>query len=118
MQRPPDRNGPLTIFSRSANEWINQVSRKHKEFSDLRLTDAGRARLEQWAEAEFIYATLRLENLDVSRKLVERIVSSSENAGAIEARILGLRDAVREVVALVKADGRAAQLTPELLVTL
>ena len=118
MQRPPDRNGPLTIFSRSANEWINQVSRKHKEFTDLQLTDDARARLEQWAEAEFIYATLRLERLDVSRAQVTRIWSSSENAGANAATILGLREAVREVVSEAKANGRAAQLSPELLVAL
>jgi Fic family protein len=118
MQRPPDRNGPLVIFSRAANEWINQVSRKHKEFADLQLTDAGRASLEQWAEAEFIYATLRLEHLDLSRKQVTRVISSAESANATDAMIVGLRDALRAVESLAKTSGRAAQLTPELLVTL
>jgi Fic family protein len=118
MQRPPDRNGPLVIFSRAANEWINQVSRKHKELADLQLTDAGRARLEGWAEAEFIHATLRLEHLDLARKQVTRIISSSESATPTEAIILGVRDALRVVESLAKTSGRAAQLTPELLVML
>lgn len=106
------------IFTRAVNEWINQVSRKHKEFADLQLTDAGRASLDRWAEAEFIYATLRLEHLDLSRKQVTRVISLSANASATEAIILGLRDALRAIESLAKTSGRVAQLTPELLVTL
>ena len=118
MQRPPDRTGRLAIFSRSANEWINQVSRKHKEFVDLQLTAADRARLDHWATAEFIYATLRLDPLDLAREQVTRVLASGENASPTDAIILGLRDAVREVMTRVTTTGRATQLSPELLVTL
>ena len=119
MQRPPDRKSPHVLFTRSTNEWINQVTQKHKQFTELQLSEEKKADIERWLEAEFIYSTLKLENVDYAREQVTRIISqASADADASDLPALALLKAIRRVEELVKTDGRAARLTPELLIEL
>ncbi|MGA9772002.1 MAG: Fic family protein [Blastocatellia bacterium] len=119
MQRPPDRKSPQFLFTRSTNEWINQVTQKHNQFTQLQLSAEEKARIDRWVETQFIYSTLKLENIDVSREQVALIVS--DDADAIKEHAdpaFALLKAIRQIEALVKTSGRAAPLTSELLIEL
>jgi hypothetical protein len=78
--------------------------------------------LDRWAETEFICLTLELDGVKVSRGDVARVVSAaSPPAGEMNDISLAVADllaAVRAVKAIVRADGRAAALTSELLIRL
>jgi hypothetical protein len=118
MHKPPDRKSPQVLFTRSTNEWVNRVTQKHKQFALLQLTAEEKAGIERWVETEFVYSTLRLENVDASREQVARMVSGpSADAGA-GSPAFALLKALRRIEALVKAGGGAALLTPELLIEL
>src|SRR5689334_6900379 len=97
MQRPPKRIG--SILSRSPSDWINRVSARHRDFAALGVTLDERQRIDDWLIARFVEATLQLEATDESPALTTRLI-----------------DAVREVMKLASVEGRAARLTPELLV--
>lgn len=122
MQKPPDRRSPPVLFTRSANEWINRISHKHKELAALSPSPEQKESLDRWAEAEFIHSTLRLEGIDVSREAIARVTSSpstdpgkADDSNPVVAELL---KAVRMIESLAQADGRAAALTPEVLIQL
>jgi len=119
MQRPPDRKSPHVLFTRSTNGWINQVTQKHKQFTGLQLSAEEKAEIERWVETEFIYSTLRLEEIDCAREQVAMIVShAADNTDASDLPAFALLKAIRRIEELVKTKGRAARLTPELLIEL
>ncbi len=113
MQRPPDRKSPHVLFARSINEWINQVTQKHKQFTELQLSAEEKADVERYVETEFIYSTLKLEDEDYAREQIARIVSEGAGSPAF-----ALLSAIRRIEELVKTNGRAARLTTELLIEL
>jgi len=117
MQRPPGRRSPPVLFTRSSNEWVNKVNQRHKEFSELTLSSEQKDNLDRWAETEFIYATLELDGIKASRDLIARIISSASTDES-SLVIVNLFNAVRAVERVARADGRAAQLTPDLLIQL
>ncbi|HKP84509.1 MAG TPA: hypothetical protein VJZ26_00345 [Blastocatellia bacterium] len=122
MQRPPDRRSPQVLFSRPTNEWINRVGQKHKQFAELQLSDEEKTALKNRVEAEFVYSTLRLEGIDVSRGQVARLAAASpDDLSAVNKSDLpasALLRAIRKVEDLAETEGRSARLTPELLVSL
>lgn len=122
MQRPPDRRSPPVLFTRSANEWINRVNKKHKELAELSSSPEQKENLDRWAETKFIHSTLRLDGIDVSREAIARIISAPSTAATnINDNSLVIADlltAVRTVESIARANGRAAALTPDLLIQL
>jgi hypothetical protein len=122
MQRPPGRSSPLVLFARSANEWINKVNQRHKQFAALALSPEQREELDRWTETEFVFATLNLDDISVSRASVARVISSPPTAVGRDDEsglvIVDLLRAVRAVESIARREGRAAQLTPALLIQL
>jgi Fic family protein len=122
MQKPPDRKSPPVLFTRSANEWINRINQKHKELASLSPSTQQKENLDRWAEAEFICSTLALGGINVSREAVARIVSSnSTDASKMDdnsVAVVELLKAVRIIESLAHTNGRAAALTPDVLLEL
>ena len=121
MQGPPDRKAPPVLFARGTSEWINRVSQKHKQLADLRLSAERREILDRWVETEFVYSTLKLEGVDISRENVAQIVSDGAGASADvddERVAVDLLAALRAVTSLARTRGKSAELTRELLLTL
>lgn len=85
-------------MSRSPNDWIHRVGARHRDLAALGVTAAERVRLDDWLVRRFVEATLRLE--------------------AIPDSMTRLSDALQDVMKLASTEGRAARLTPELLVKL
>lgn len=122
MQRPPDRRSPPILLARSANEWINRINQKHKELAALSCSPEQKENLDRWAETEFIFSTLKLEGIKVSRDAVARAISSpSTDASEMDDSALAVRDllmAIRTLKSTVGANGCDAVLTPDLLIRL
>jgi Fic/DOC family protein len=98
------------------------VNQKHKQLSELQLSEEQKERLDRWAETEFAYSTLVLEGVDIKREQVARMVSlagdANEGAGSDEAIIGALLESLRTVIAIARARGKAAALTVDLLLKL
>lgn len=120
MDRPPDGRKPQVFFTRGTSEWISRVNQKHRELTDLRLSAEQTAKLDRWIETEFVYSTLKLEDADVSRELVAEVVSrgSGDTVGEPRHVAMTLLTSLRVVRSLGRANGKAAELTPELLLRL
>jgi Fic family protein len=121
MQRPPHRKAPPILFTRGTSEWISRVNQKHKQLIELRLSAEQKERLARWAETEFVYSALKLEGASINREQVSRVVSYATGAGADaenERTMTALLESVRTVTALARANGKAAELTSELLLKL
>jgi Fic family protein len=105
------------MFTGGTYEWITRVSKKHKQLMDMRLSSGQKDRLDRWAEIEFVHSTLKLEGNDVSSQLVTAVFENrtQDNTGL---RIGALLDSYRSLVSLVKAKGKDANLTLELLLKL
>jgi Fic/DOC family len=114
MQRPPGRIGP--ILSRSPNEWINQVNERYAALAALGVTPEEYSRLDSWLISRFVFATLRLEEIDVACKPSARDIEVAKDAAPFV--IAHLTNALREVVVLAKVESDAARLTPALLIKL
>ena len=117
MQRPPDRN-PTILFSRSAADWIRNVQQKHKELIELRLTAEQQEKVDRLIETQFVDAALRLEGLEIPASGLSPLMSGAsaeQNASEIDRAAVSLVSALRRVVAVVRANGKAATLTPEIL---
>jgi hypothetical protein len=118
MQRPP---GPNILSSRAANEWINRVGQRHKQLISLGASAEEKDGLNRWAATEFVYSTLGLDGLEVSRERVAHfaarptdLLGLKEDEVAIEA----LLEALRAVESLVEDYGRTAALAPDVLIRL
>jgi hypothetical protein len=121
MQKPPDRISPPTLFSRAAYEWINRVSRKHKDFTSLDLSLEEKSALSSWTETEFVYSTLRLDKVDVSREKVAHLAARPTSLTGLtedELTITTMLEALRTVESLVASFGRTADLAPDVLIRL
>jgi Fic family protein len=118
MQRHPERKSPQVLFARSTNEWINRVTQKHIQFTQLQLSAEEKAAIERWGESEFIYSTLMLEKIDASREQIARMVSQSSTDASTNPHAFALLKALRRIEELVKTNGHAALFTPELLIEL
>lgn len=122
MQRPPDSRRPPILFQRPTYEWINRVTQKHKEMAAFQLSAEQKLKLDRWVEAEFAYSTLMLEEASASKAEVFRFVSSparDEKELRDSDRVIWSTIAsLRIVETLARSSGRAAVLTPELLLRL
>ena len=113
MQRPPGRKTPPILFTRGTSEWISRVNQKHKQLSELRLSAEQKERLDRWAETEFVYSTLKLEGASINR---EQVAAGAEAEN--ERMTTALVESLRTVTSLARANGKAAELTSELLLKL
>lgn len=109
------------LFTRGTSAWISRVNQKHKQLVELGLSAERKERLDRWAEAEFVYSTLALEGADVKREHLARVAShdpdaleASENERASMALLVSLR----MVTSVARANGKAAELTSDLLLKL
>ena len=123
MQRPPDRKAPPILFTRGTSEWISRVNQKHKQLTELRLSAEKKERLDRWAETEFVYSTLKLEGASINREHVARLVLYAKGAGRgayaeNERTTTSLLDSLRSVTSLARVNGKATELTSELLLKL
>ena len=114
MQKPPSR--PPVLFNRPTYEWINRVSQKHKHFAALDLNSKQKESVARWVETGFVYSTLALEGVDVSREQIARFASPPATGN--EAAVAHLLASLREAWTHARNDGLAAVLTPELLLRL
>lgn len=106
---------------RPTHEWISRVNQKHKRLDEFELAPEQRARLDRLAEVEFVYSTLKLDGSDVTREQVTRLVSSEPTAKTLatnETAALALLESLRRVASLVRAQGKAAALSVDLLLAL
>src|SRR6266849_4580142 len=121
MQRPPDRKTPPILFTRGTSEWIGRVNQKHKQLTELRPSAKQTEMLDRWAETEFVYSTLKREGASINRDQVARVVLYAAGAGADaenERTTTALLNSLRTVTSLARANGKAAELTNELLLKL
>lgn len=78
-------------------------------------------KVDRWAETEFVYSTLTLEGADVKRQQVARFVSHTTSTPAVdenEREMMALLISLRESASLARANGKAAELTRDLLLKL
>ena len=120
MQQPPDRRSPPILFARGTSEWIARVSQKHKQLLALDLSAEDRRRLDRWAEIEFVYSTLKLEDAAATRDQVVQAASGIPAQGhqADDRGISTLIASLRSVTSSARESGKAAQLTEELLLSI
>lgn len=113
---------PPILFARPTHEWISRVDQKRKQLAALQLSKEQNDRIDRWTETEFVYSTLRLEGVDVSRQQVTEFVQSPSviaNATSTDdLMIVTLLESLRKVETLACGDGRTTALTPDLLVEL
>jgi Fic family protein len=121
MQKPPDRRPPMILFTRATSEWINRVSQKHKMLTELDLSVADIERLDRWAEAEFVYAALKLEGVEITQDQVEKAESALSAGNETTERgqaVIALIRSLRLVASVARAGGKAAELNSDLLLKL
>lgn len=120
MRTPPDRRVPAILFSRATSEWINRVNQKHKQLTELQLSAARKEVLAQWAEIEFVYATLKLEGDEITQEQAARLVSGPVGDGIneIERAALALLGSLRTVTSVASEKGKAAELSAGFLLRL
>lgn len=120
MPTRPDRFQILQ--ARPAHDLINSLGHAQKQLAAVPLTPEQKRNLNRWVEIEFTIATLGLEGLAVSRDEVARLAAvpstiAGTNRGGTS-QIVNLLGAIRTVRSLCETSGRAAELTPELLLKL
>jgi len=121
MQNPPERRVPTVLFTRATSEWIARVNQKHKELADLHLATGQRESLDRWAETEFLYATLRLKGVDLTKAQLKELVSAQvipSDQTADNRAAAGLLASLRTIVVLTRDKGKAALLTRDLLLNI
>lgn len=108
------------LFERPTYEWVARVNQKHKQLDELRLSAEQTQKLDRWIKIEFVYATLRLEGLDIPRDLVARIASSQGGDGdSTEAESANaLFQSLRALTLIARERGNDAALSAELLLRL
>lgn len=113
----PDRF-PI-LQARPAHDLINSVTNALKELAALQLTTQQRQNLNRRVEIEFAWATLALEGSAVPREEVERESDGTATRASAPAEdkrgVISVVYAIRAVRLLAEAQGRAASLTPSLL---
>lgn len=121
MHRPHDERKPQILFTRGTSEWISRVNQKHRELTELMLSAEQTAKLDRWIETEFVFSTLRLEGSDLSRQLVAEVVSRGSGPTPVGEPCdpaMKLLTSLRMARSLGRANGKAAELTPGLLLSL
>jgi len=106
------------LFTRGTSEWISRISQKHKHLIEPGLSAEQKERLDRWAEIDFVYSTLKLEGANIERDQVARVLSNASGAtdvGENERATTDLLASLRMVTSLARANGKAAELTAELL---
>jgi len=120
MPTRPDRFQILQ--ARPTHDLINSLSHAQKQLAAVPLTPEQKRTLNRWVEIEFASATLGLEGVAVSRAEVESLdadpSTSADTNRQRNSQIVNLLEAIRTVRSLCETSGRAAQLTPELLIKL
>lgn len=120
MPTRPDRF-PI-LQARPAHDLINSVTHAQKELAALQITPEQQQNLNRRVEIDFAWATLALEGTAVSREEVEResaeTTTHASIAGGDKSGIVSVLYAIRAVRSLAEAHGRAASLTPSLLLRL
>jgi len=106
------------LFTRGTSGWINRVNQNHKRLVDLGLSPEQRARLDKWTETEFVYSTLRLEDANLEREHVAKVVAHSMDPvylAKTEPAIATLLRSLWTVTSFARSNGKGAQLTLEFL---
>jgi hypothetical protein len=120
MPTRPDRFQILQ--ARPAHDLINSLGRAQKQLAAVQLAPEQKQNLDRWVEIEFASATLELEGVAVSQEdvaLLDADPSASDSSNRERnSQIINLLEAIRTVRSLCETSGRAAQLTPELLIKL
>ena len=120
MPTRPDRFQILQ--ARPAHDLINSLGHAQKQLAAVPLTPEQKRTLNRWVEIEFASATLVLEGVAVSREEVARLDADpgtiADTNRQRNSQIINLLEAIRTVRSLCETSGRAAQLTPELLIEL
>lgn len=120
MPTRPDRFQILQ--ARPAHDLINSLSRAQKQLAEIQLTPEQKQNLNRWVEIEFVSAMLGLEGVAVTREEVARLDADPSNIANTNrehnSQILNLLQAIRTIMSLCETSGRAAELTPELLINL
>jgi Fic family protein len=109
------------LFSRDTSEWINRVNQKHKQLVELGLSTEQKVSLERWLETEFVYSTLKLEGQGVAREQAARIASNKSGAMPAtdsEQDAVALLASLRTVGSLAREQGKASELSADLLLKL
>lgn len=109
------------LFTRGTSEWIRRVNQKHRQLVELGLSAEQTAKLDRWIETEFVYSTLKLGGTDVNRDQVTQVVSRITDPCAVaenDPAIGALLGSLRTVTSLARANGKAAELTAEVLLKL
>jgi len=120
MPTRPDRFQILQ--ARPAHDLINSLGHAQKQLAAVPLTPEQKRTLNRWVEIEFVSATLELEGVAVSREEVARLDADpgtiADTNRQRNSQIINLLQAIRTVRSLCETSGRAAQITPELLIEL
>jgi Fic family protein len=109
------------VFTRGTAGWIGRVIQKHKQLTAVDLSAEQKERLDRWAEIEFVYSILTLEGANPTREQVEEIVSHGAErvpVGENERTAIASLVSLRTVTSVARANGKAAELTGELLLKL
>ena len=112
---------PMTLFSRAAYEWIHRLSQKHKVFTSLDLSSEEKGALTRWTETEFVYSTLKLDKVEVSREKVAHLAARPTDFLGLseeELTVTTMLEALRTIESLIASLGRAAELAPDVLIRL
>ncbi len=109
------------VFTRGISGWINRVIQKHKQLIEMGLSAEQKERVDRWAQIEFVYSTLKLEDPNLNREHVAQVVSHGPDEGTVaenDQAAIGLCVSLRTVTEVARANGKGAELTAELLLKL
>lgn len=110
---------PPILFARPTHEWINRVDQRLTQLSEMKVSTEQKSQLDRWAEIEFVLSTLKLDGVDASHEQVDRFATSgATGTPGDESMIVSLLESLRKVETLARKQGRAAALTPDLLLDL
>lgn len=119
MQRRPGQRMPI-LFERPTYEWVARVNQKHKQLAELQLSVKQKQTLDRWIEIEFVRSTLELEDSNIDREQLARIVAApASSIGAREPEAAtSLLESLRTVTSIARESGKDSALTVELLLEL
>lgn len=122
MQRRPGQSMPI-LFERPTYEWVARVNQEHKQLLDLQLSVEDKQKLDQLTEIEFVYATLKLEGLNVQRDLVAHLAALTDFSQATGESVEGesaiaLLKSLRTVTSIARQHSKDAALSVDLLLKL
>jgi Fic family protein len=119
MAKPPGQRMPI-LFERPTYEWVARVNQKHKQLLELQLSAEETQTLDRWIEIEFVHSTLEIEDVEIDREQLARIVPlAASSVGATEPdAATSLLESLRTVTSIARELGKDSALSVELLLKL